>query len=92
MHELRNEDWLEAVLRHPATTDTDLSVAAALLLTGSANGVTKPSPDGPVLIAQDVVDESMTVLVELGFLETVVSVAADGGEDFLLALRMPVSA
>ncbi len=57
----------------------------ALLLTGRANGVTKPSPDGPVLIAQDDVDDSISALMDLGFLEPLVSV----GADHLLRLAMP---
>ncbi len=82
-------DWLDAISRHPGTIDTDAVVAAAVALTGSANGVAAP---GGALIDQDDVDESVFTLLSCGFLESVVSFAADSGEDHLLALRMPVTA
>ncbi len=80
-------DWLDQISRHPETIDTDVMVAAVVALTGSANGVT--TPDGS-LIDQDDVDESVLTLLSFGFLDSVVSFGADGGEDHLLALRMPL--
>lgn len=94
MNEIRNDEWLQAINDHPETIDTDLHVAVALLLNGTANGAVFPCPDCGQrgLIAQGEVDESMTVLASLGFLELVAAVECDGGEDQLLVLRMPVSA
>lgn len=92
--EICNEEWLEAIFQHRDTADIDLHVAVALLLTGSANGVTAPCPDCGrcELIDQDDVDDSIAVLMDLGFVESVAAVEVDGGEDHLLVLRMPVSA
>lgn len=80
-------DWLDQISRHPQTIDADVTVAAVVALTGSANGVTAP---GGALIDQDDVDESVLTLLSFGFLESVVSFDADGGEDHLLAVRMPL--
>ncbi len=86
MNDFENADWVEAVMTHPATEDIDLYVAVGLLVSGRANGVTRP---GGVLIPQDAVDESVALLTALGFVESVVAVAAEDGEDHLLALRIP---
>jgi hypothetical protein len=83
-----NMEWLEAVMSHPATEDIDVDVAIGVLLTGSANGVTRKGPKGPVLINPEDVDDSIVVLTELGFLEPLVSV----GADHLLRLAMPKAA
>lgn len=87
MSEVDNMEWLEAVMNHPSTEDIDLYVAVGLIRTGCANGVTVPSG---ALIPQADVDQSMALLVKLGFLEQVAAVEFDGGKDSLLVLRMPV--
>jgi hypothetical protein len=94
MGEIHNDEWLQAILDHPETIDTDLHVAVGMLLNGTANGATFLCADCGQweLIDQDDIDESVTVLAELGFVELVAAVECDGGEDRLLVLRMPVSA
>lgn len=92
MDDFENMDWIEAVMSHPATEDTDLYVAVAMMLASRANGLTRPGPDGPVPLPQEAVDESVALLTQLGFVESVATVTVDGGEDHLLVLRMPVTA
>ena len=75
--------WLAAIASHPETILTDVSVAEALL-TGSGNDI--PGID------QEDADESVQVLIELGFAESVVSMDCpdcEGCVSHLLALRMP---
>jgi hypothetical protein len=95
MNELRNDEWLDAIHNHAATTDTELHVAVSMLLTGSANEATKPCSEcgHREPIAQQFIDESVTVLTELGFVESVAAVDCSDCEgcceSHLLVLRMP---
>ena len=81
-------DWLNAIDRHRETTDSDLLVAVAL------------TNDDPVVSGVDPeeVEDSVTALLDLGFLERAVTVELDEGldepgythtDDHLLLLRLP---
>jgi hypothetical protein len=88
--------WLQAVAEHPDTLLVDLLVAEALIVHGSTDQVAVPCPDcgGVELLDPQEVDESVEVLIGLGFVESVVAVdcdcAAGGCESHLLTFRLPV--
>ena len=83
--EVNGRDFLEAIRRHDQTIDTDFAVAARMLLDGAID-----TTGAKLAIAPDDVADSVITLIDLGFLEEIVSIdAGNGCEDRLLALRLP---
>jgi hypothetical protein len=90
--------WLQSVANHPDTDQADLLIAEALITEGEPpSAVAVPCDSGGVeILDRREVDESIDLLIGLGFIESVVAVdcdcAAGGCESHLLVFRMPAAA
>jgi hypothetical protein len=75
--------WVAAVADNPLTIDTDLRVAEALAYTGET------VVEG---FEQERVDDSISELISLGFLDDVISMDHGGGHvEHVLEFRLPTT-
>ncbi|ORL96632.1 hypothetical protein [Prescottella equi] len=80
---INTAEWLAAIDAHPETLETDLRVAAAMVL-GDAT-----SPEDVEDLDPERVSDSVEELAALGFLRSVLSTDHPEGEEHVLELTLP---